>query len=305
DMWEKRKLSKQHNQWKYNEWCKAGSLLDKALLTGDIAYVHLARQVVMERAYMVRVADEDGWEVASKMATTDLSDPMSEILGSKRERARLATQHFLKPINQTISPVQTPIFQMGGVSMTQFTQMQPYVYQPGFYQQFSNQPAPQQGFSPNAALPSLGQQRSYSPSPYWPKKGDKNKWSKGKEVVCYLCEGKEHFANECSSRKHLVCDREDSRSDKNKIFEENNKTVSGGVKVVKGGNSFVFEKFNVFSDQFKPEALSFYTGGDALVEKGVAKIGDCRGYSKGWRENCLSNWSSGSKPSVSSSKTEP
>ena len=65
NIWEKRELSKQRNQWEYNEWCKAGALMDKALASGDLSYLRLARQVALERAYVVRVADEDGWEVAS------------------------------------------------------------------------------------------------------------------------------------------------------------------------------------------------------------------------------------------------
>ncbi|CAG8818357.1 347_t:CDS:2, partial [Racocetra fulgida] len=34
-------------------------------------------------AYVVRVADEDGWEVAAKMANVDGLDPMTELFGSK------------------------------------------------------------------------------------------------------------------------------------------------------------------------------------------------------------------------------
>ncbi|CAG8838148.1 33889_t:CDS:1 [Racocetra persica] len=60
DMWEKCELSKQRNQWEYNEWYKAGALLDKALVTCDIAYIHLARQVITKRAYMMKVVDKDG-----------------------------------------------------------------------------------------------------------------------------------------------------------------------------------------------------------------------------------------------------
>ncbi|RIB22037.1 hypothetical protein C2G38_2174937 [Gigaspora rosea] len=74
----------------------AGLLLDKALLTGQVEYVHLARQVALERAYVVRVADEDGWGVAAKMALEDSIDPMSELFSGKRERARMAAQLFPK-----------------------------------------------------------------------------------------------------------------------------------------------------------------------------------------------------------------
>ncbi|CAG8669958.1 hypothetical protein C2G38_2167912 [Gigaspora rosea] len=96
NVWNKRELAKARNQWEYNKWCKAGLLLDKVLLTGQVEYVHLARQVALERAYVVRVADEDIWSVAAKMALEDSMDPMSELFSRKRKRARMAAQLFLK-----------------------------------------------------------------------------------------------------------------------------------------------------------------------------------------------------------------
>ncbi|CAG8472730.1 9625_t:CDS:2 [Racocetra fulgida] len=42
------------------------TLLDKALVSVDIAFVHLARQIILERAYVVRVVDEDVFYEAQK-----------------------------------------------------------------------------------------------------------------------------------------------------------------------------------------------------------------------------------------------
>ncbi|CAG8823027.1 19760_t:CDS:1, partial [Gigaspora rosea] len=36
NVWKKRDLTKVRNQWEYDEWCKAGLLLDKALFTGEV-----------------------------------------------------------------------------------------------------------------------------------------------------------------------------------------------------------------------------------------------------------------------------
>ncbi|CAG8527147.1 18248_t:CDS:2, partial [Racocetra fulgida] len=63
------------------------ALMDKALASSDVNYIRIARQVAMERAYVVRVADENGWEVAVKMANVDGLDPIMELFGSKRESA--------------------------------------------------------------------------------------------------------------------------------------------------------------------------------------------------------------------------
>ncbi|CAG8828440.1 18201_t:CDS:1, partial [Gigaspora margarita] len=78
-IWRKRDLSKARNQWEFNEWCRAEMLIDRALKTEDVEYLLLARQVALERVYVVRVADEDGWNVVTKMASNDLIDPMSQL----------------------------------------------------------------------------------------------------------------------------------------------------------------------------------------------------------------------------------
>ncbi|CAG8750207.1 17173_t:CDS:10, partial [Gigaspora rosea] len=75
-------VKKQGIKREYNEWCKTGLLLDKALFTGDIEYVQLARQVALEKAYVVRVTNEDGWNVAAKMTSGDWLDPMSQLLSA-------------------------------------------------------------------------------------------------------------------------------------------------------------------------------------------------------------------------------
>ncbi|CAG8829191.1 18624_t:CDS:2, partial [Racocetra persica] len=107
------------------------------------------------------VKRKDMWE----KPTVDLSDPMSKILESKRERARLATQCFPKAKKLKLSyyshlewsPVHTSIFQIGSLG--------PQVLFEGLWAFLSQavQTTPQflqhwQSFSPNAALPSLGQQ---------------------------------------------------------------------------------------------------------------------------------------------------
>ncbi|CAG8817820.1 25244_t:CDS:2, partial [Gigaspora rosea] len=74
----------------------AGLLLNKAFSKGNIEYVYLARQVALERAYVVRVANEVGWNVIAKMASGNLLDPISELFGGKREWARMSAQQYSK-----------------------------------------------------------------------------------------------------------------------------------------------------------------------------------------------------------------
>ncbi|CAG8742605.1 30622_t:CDS:2, partial [Racocetra persica] len=105
-------LAKARNQWEYNEWCKASLLLDKALYTDDINYVQLARQVVLERVYVVKVADKDGWNVVVRMVSGDMLDLISELFSRKYERARMDSAQV----------------QVSSLYMPLFIQPQPFVY---------------------------------------------------------------------------------------------------------------------------------------------------------------------------------
>ncbi|CAG8498484.1 3505_t:CDS:10, partial [Scutellospora calospora] len=76
---------------------RAEVLLDKVLVSGDLNYVRLARQVALKRAYVVRVADEDSWDIASKMAIGDILNPISELLGSKQKTAGSSFARVFSP----------------------------------------------------------------------------------------------------------------------------------------------------------------------------------------------------------------
>ncbi|CAG8812224.1 26039_t:CDS:2, partial [Racocetra persica] len=69
----------------------------------------------------------------------------------------------------------------------------------------------------------------------WSKKDDKNKEPKGKDIVCYLCEGKGHFASD--------------------------------IEMVKGRGPPVYKEFSMFGDQLRPKALSFYREEECWLKK--------------------------------------
>lgn len=64
--------------------------MDKALLSDEVGYVYLARQMALEGAYMVRMVDGDGWSVTAKMMASESVDLMSELFCAKREIAEMA-----------------------------------------------------------------------------------------------------------------------------------------------------------------------------------------------------------------------
>ncbi|CAG8681139.1 16093_t:CDS:2, partial [Racocetra fulgida] len=139
-------------------------------------------------AYVVRVADKDGWSVAAKMTSGDMSDPMSELFIS------YGRGYYS---NNQPQPVQV---QVPSLYMPSGIQPQPFVY-PN-WQQISSQrmfcPPPTNNYwdethSRDLSGSSLGQQpfhNSWSPNP----------WGKG------------HYANECGSRKHMSSSFRDESS---------------------------------------------------------------------------------------------
>ncbi|CAG8559711.1 13870_t:CDS:2 [Cetraspora pellucida] len=56
----------------------------------EIDYLLLARQIALKRVYMVRVANENSWGVAAKMALNDLLASISQLFKEKRKKTRLA-----------------------------------------------------------------------------------------------------------------------------------------------------------------------------------------------------------------------
>ncbi|CAG8462054.1 22351_t:CDS:2 [Cetraspora pellucida] len=83
--------------------CKVGMLMDKALSMDEINYLLLARQVVLERAYVVRVTNKDDWGVVAKIIFNDSVDSMLQIFEEKRKKVRLAIQIFSKNKKSKVS----------------------------------------------------------------------------------------------------------------------------------------------------------------------------------------------------------
>ncbi|CAG8848232.1 9085_t:CDS:1, partial [Gigaspora margarita] len=101
------------------------------LFASDIEYVQMARQLALERAYVVRVDDEDEWNVAAKMALGNWFDPMSQMFSGKRARAMVVAQQFLGNKHSMISDRQNQFlnnqhvfsqFQISGIYIPAFAQ---------------------------------------------------------------------------------------------------------------------------------------------------------------------------------------
>ncbi|CAG8853014.1 13171_t:CDS:2, partial [Gigaspora margarita] len=169
-------------------------------------------------------ADEDGWNVAAKMASNDLMDPMSQLFESKREKARLAAQSFprtkrSKYVHEKTQFVKGQSSNFPGLfANSQFGQqpvapspMQPYPYFHPTFQFLPNQ----QGLSPgssnfgaNVMSPFFATQQGASLQNSFPEvrfpqhryqdsgfsnAGSSRRYDSNREVVCYLCDAKKNL----------------------------------------------------------------------------------------------------------------
>ncbi|RIB18035.1 hypothetical protein C2G38_2037233 [Gigaspora rosea] len=93
-LWKKCELFKTRNQMGVNKWCKTSLLLDKALFTGDIEYVQLAKQFQIPGMYMPVFAQSQpfvhpNWQQVSSQGMFVL------LLGNKAFSPNLSGSSFM------------------------------------------------------------------------------------------------------------------------------------------------------------------------------------------------------------------
>ncbi|CAG8784014.1 33389_t:CDS:2, partial [Racocetra persica] len=156
--------------------------------------------------------------------TADVSDPMSELLKNKRERARLAAQHFSKSKKPKAS-----------------------------YHSHSEQPQYQAPiFQPMSLQNQFGGSLTVSPqtaqtNPQFLHGVTKTRDSKEERNV------EKHKGN---FEQHY--NRKNSHTEGSEILEGDNKAISVSIKVAKERNSLVFKESNAINNQPGPKALSLY-----------------------------------------------
>ncbi|RIB13407.1 hypothetical protein C2G38_2041002 [Gigaspora rosea] len=125
------------------------------------------------------------------MALEDSMDPMSELFGGKRERARMAVQLSKQP------KVASSMYgQPSSIYFPMCVPPQPF-FPNGQQMPFQNLSYDSSKFYPHNSWANMS-----SPSSFNNMRAS-NRFGTSKEVVCFLCEGKGHYANECGSRKHM------------------------------------------------------------------------------------------------------
>ncbi|RIB12450.1 hypothetical protein C2G38_24343 [Gigaspora rosea] len=90
--WPREKFGRARDQFEYDEWCKVGRILDNALVNRDWEMRGKVRNVAATRAFTLRVAKREGWNVAARIRDLLDDDPMEvffqEKLASARQSAR-------------------------------------------------------------------------------------------------------------------------------------------------------------------------------------------------------------------------
>ncbi|CAG8668864.1 491_t:CDS:2, partial [Racocetra persica] len=299
---------------------QVGTLLNKALVSGDIAFVRLARHIILKRIYVVRVADEDVWAVVSKIVSADTSDPISELLGGKCERARLVAQHFTKPKKCSYNTICTSIA-LRAASRIRSTSLEPtddstrsvwrshvfsILVRPGWPQLLQGSIQQLQHFGPNIGVLSPIWQQLYSSLPVWFKKDDKNKDPR-ERILFVTCAKKKVILLISVVLENIwgIDSWEDLQLCSSKLLRECDSTFSDDIEIVKGRSLSVFKKFSMLGGQPRPKVLSFYKREEVLVKKEVGEVRSVGGNSKNLQEKFSTSKSSGSKPSVLDFETRP
>ncbi|CAG8540708.1 18040_t:CDS:2 [Cetraspora pellucida] len=104
--WPEVKMDRPRDQFEYNEWRKIGRELDEALLFKSLEPIVRAREIAYTRAYMLRVANKKGWDVASALKDPASEDPLEAFLKEKLMLARQSAH--LNPYAQFTQPAQKP-----------------------------------------------------------------------------------------------------------------------------------------------------------------------------------------------------
>ncbi|CAG8755560.1 1656_t:CDS:2, partial [Cetraspora pellucida] len=217
--WIKEKMNEARDQFEYNEWCKVGKYIDSAILSNDWDMISKAREVVVTRAFVLRIMNHEGWNIAAEIEDKSSDDPMEALFHDKLTRvAALAPNQGIQwPLIQPFQPVQ--------------------LYQPVQSLQSGFSPGVGPFFSGNKLWVSQQNQRSYNPS-----RPVRQNRSAG--VVCFICEERGHITWDCPQKKM-------NQSFRGREYTERSKTKGkeGGRK------SYWQSSVTYWEEKIKPAAV--------------------------------------------------
>ncbi|CAG8566091.1 12638_t:CDS:2 [Cetraspora pellucida] len=206
--WPKEKLGKARDQFEYDEWCKAGRFLDNALRSRNWDLIIKARDVVATRAFMLRVASKEGWNIAAGIRDPLDDDPMEAYFQERLANARQVAKNKQPRLGN--KPEMGTTFTGwstggGNAPLNQPMQWPPF------------QPVQQFGFNPsvgpynNVGSEQGPYQRWYrSQDDPWNRSGvnqsgfrmnAQERKVRNLEIVCFICEEKGHIAWNCPQKR--------------------------------------------------------------------------------------------------------
>ncbi|CAG8780048.1 6175_t:CDS:2 [Gigaspora margarita] len=243
--------------------------LDKAILSGEVEYVYMARQVALERAYIVRVADEDGWSVAANWQQYNLGQLAFPCPTSLKEhRTGLNSQESFDAYFLGYQALQYVLPQNS----------------------WSNAYEQQQSFH-------------YLLASSYKNFGSASRFRASKEVICYLCEGKNHYANEIIQNQGEVDHTWEESILENKVEVLNKEQLVMGrlhsksavrywkevIKPVPIVIEWLKRKFSLFlKENFGPGGLGIKNGNSETVRILLENYYACQGIWCAYSDYCTS-----------------
>ncbi|RIB12582.1 hypothetical protein C2G38_2200265 [Gigaspora rosea] len=114
--WPREKFRKARDQFEYDEWYKVERILDNALVNRDWEMIEKVRDVAATRAFTLRVAKREGWNVVAGIRDPLDNDPMEvffqEKLASARQSAR--NNRFKQPGQPVLFQGEFPLMERKG-----------------------------------------------------------------------------------------------------------------------------------------------------------------------------------------------
>ncbi|CAG8838927.1 41823_t:CDS:2, partial [Gigaspora margarita] len=80
---EKNLIKLEINQFEYDEWCKIRRFLNTAIVNKDWVLIGKIQNVAATRAFMIRVAKKEGWNVATNIRDSFDKDPIEAFFQEK------------------------------------------------------------------------------------------------------------------------------------------------------------------------------------------------------------------------------
>ncbi|CAG8725424.1 20903_t:CDS:2, partial [Racocetra persica] len=252
----------------------AGTLLQKAIQENSKEKAAEVQELLRLRAFVLRVAEEEGWNIAAKISKPIPSegDEFKELLVKARKQVKLYEGRSMSYSRRSWKSKRTESWAPGPERnhYAPYSLLQPYAQYPPAIQEYQN--------------PNMIQ----NPGPAY-----QNLFNKlmTKQITCYFCGSAGHTASVCPSKKQTDGNNkyyrqkqgggcENPRARGRKLLDKGNKPTTCSNLLVKKPRTSIPEKCVDSGQKREPETLQINLGTKAVFKEGDISIRNARSHRK-------------------------